>query len=251
MLKYSNANLSNYKYPTVYSGTENAIRSISTDDIVYKQVSIVSKPDSVNENANFAEYDKNEIKRIYIYSDISLQDKELNSLINLYKQKELPIETLENFTNINLNENFYTSIGNPSSTEQFYEYRFIHKACIPARIYYKDELATNLVLSDPVPIYLIMPKNFILVTDKYGYFKLENNIIIQCITKYKFCGFKSQNTEVVSIGNLQNQALLNYLIDKFNKLSVQNIIKLNDGCLVGQEDHITLIWGNSDGIFMK
>lgn len=247
-----------YFYPTQYRSFDNKekfVELLKTSNVI----KIYGIPDGVDPKINYTLIKENEMKRLYIMSNLQLNSEQLTTIHKLYGIKYFPIRNLYDILDINnlqfnasnITENFYTTLFNeqPSSVSQFVEQRFFSKRHIPATKFIKQgqEIIniTNLVLPPNVAtIIIMMPENFIQTSETSGYFHLQNNIIIRLYSKYRLVSNNKQlDHNLVTIINTKNKILTNNLLEYLDKLKLFRIT-ITKTQIIGQDNIFKAIIGN-------
>ncbi|AYP97951.1 GrBNV gp35-like protein-like protein [Mauternbach virus] len=247
-----------YKYPREFrTDIDSEKRQIVVNRFGAIWISITSIPDCVSPEANEAIIPIGEYKRLYIFSDIELDEAILIDLDGFYGREPYPIfkcdkiiATLERYPLTN----FYMVHGTPMSTSTFVEYRYIKQRHIISNLAYNSLTGDvyNIMLPRQSLMVLIMPDNFIRLGLKHGYFHFENNIIVRVYSKYLLSSRleKFEDPREITVFSADNSRIKTIVERFFNRLGIHKIVSNDDNQIYGYDKYITLVVGNLSNVVM-
>lgn len=188
-------NIGRFQYARPYT-TDLSKQLNFTDDggLSHINVNVTGIPDGISPLANEATtpiINSQHLKRLYVFSDTQLDDSILSKIDNLYGKNHYPIITAQipygrKPLGVYPNTNFYLCHGPPTVVSNFTEYRYVQQRHVPANC--ALDISTGdlyrLTLPHKVLIVIVMPENFVQTGRRSGYFRFDNNLIVQVISKY-------------------------------------------------------------------
>lgn len=231
---YTNLN-ENYPYYYAREFTTDIIttqRQMTLDGVTFATVNIIGIPNDISPIVNEAIVDKNSVRRLYINSNIQLNEEDLSILDEFYGKDPYPIFTvdkplLSEFYQRPQNNHYYCE-GPPQTTTEFSEYRYVQKRHVFSNIVYDglNKKIYQLVLPEKPILTLIMPENFIRTGKKEGYFKYENNLIVNVFSKYLLSSALSSNEplQLHSLIDTSDKKLMNIVKNLFTVFGFHKIV---------------------------
>jgi len=277
-----------FKYPREFRTDINAeSRQVTinggTETIL---ISILGIPDGVSPETNEALIPVGEYKRLYIFSATPLDSDTLATIDSFYGRVAYPILTtdviagnieqqpLVNFYMVNdVDKNYDINVrsnetneiignlgddyvrGQPKSTSTFVEYRYLDQRHLISNIVYDPNTGNvyNMVLPKQPLLVIIMPKNFIRLGLKHGYFRFEeNNIIVRVYSKYILSASLENlddNGEITVFS--ADNSRIRTIIERFlNRMGIHKIISNGDNQIYGYDQYLTMIVGSVSNTVM-
>jgi len=247
-----------YKYPREFrTDIETENRQIVVNRFGSVWITITGIPDCISKETNEAIIPTGEYKRLYIFSDVELDEAILLDLDGFYGREPYPILNCENIIG-NLDRypsiNFYMVDGTPMSTSTFVEYRYIKQRHIVSNLAYNKQTGDvyNIMLPRPSLLVFIMPDNFIRLGLKHGYFHFENNIIIRVYSKYILSSRLEQAEDPgeITVFSADNSRVKTIVERFFNRLGIHKIVSNDDNQIYGYDKYITLVVGKLSNVVM-
>lgn len=249
-----------FKYPREYQtdiGIET--RQLTIDNTNFITITITGIPDCVSPNANEALIPRGQLKRLYIFSDVQLDDTTLVQLDGFYGKIPYPMfKTIYPMARIDTlpRMNFYMldNMGPLSTTTRFVEYRHLLQRHIISNIAYDQNNGDvyNLVLPERPLMVIIMPCNFIRTGNKQGYFHFDNNIIVRVFSRVLLSSnqYTEDDNGEITLFSADNLKIKSIISRFFNRLGIHKITSNDDNQIYGYDKYLTFVVGKVSNVVM-
>lgn len=249
-------------YPRSYIAKNNKVEYKVIQNVGYTehQIAIIGIPLCVSPRASIAKVYENvdcNIKRLHIYSNIRMDESQLNLVDAHYKSTYLPLPN-----EIRITPAITESNGYPT-TENFYiyselmsiflEYRYLNRRYTTAKIVYdpKNGARYNMVLPKNMSMIIyIMPQNFMGFGAKHGVFQFDNNIIIRVYSKKPLCCnmFGSDDGLITKFDKGLFSTKLKDNLEMFFGRMLLNDIQYRDTQVIAHDSEIVAVIGQTNNI---
>lgn len=251
----------NYVYPRPYSSNVTVESKIFTEVPKYITIWITNIPEGVSPRVKYAriepEYRLLEPRRLHIYSNESLNEKQIKAIDDAYKIKPLPFvydllysPKITNNISHPSDENFFifNKLSNSENNLNLTEYRYVHMRRIRSKILYDSDTKKVYNFAPPNKIankIYIMPENFLKTSTNSGIFKFDNNLIIRIYSKYPISAtFNGSDNDITYLDrSIQTLPLRDNIATFFNRLGLTNI-KFSEKQIIGYDTTLTAVVGN-------
>lgn len=250
-------------YPREFEMNEVYLNKTFTDGESSVTFDVIGVPDGVSPLATEAIVKEGTVKRMFIYSKTPITKASFFTAIDNFCGKiPYPQITCKKEQGIPLGgslprENFYIcSEYPPTTTSSFIEYRYLKTRNSTSKIVFDHTNHTvfKMVLPEQPFLCILMPKNFVQTGLRQGYFRFENNLIVNVFSKYTLVSRLRRNESVhttdLSIVNVDKiQTLVNNLFVSFGmhkivtELEAYNHIYAYDGLM-------TMVVGNVSNLVL-
>lgn len=251
-----------YVYPRWYSKRDNV--NVNVYGIIPEGI-----PDGISLDANYAiikDIENVKLKRLIIYSEQQLTENYLRSLDSVFGQHQMPLWQLTGKSHAYIydkiiNFNFYTNLhldqddfSVVTPVIEFRNFFFRHKIAT-VFVNRKGDKVYKLCLPKRVARLMIyMPENFYSYSfdNKRGFFKLNNDLIIQVFSRYPLT---SQSNIVVSSNDnvlvtVYKNELRNEVLEIFTAFGIANIDFSSPYRIIGYDKYVKLIVGSLDNLYL-
>lgn len=211
-------------------------------------------------------------RRIYVFSDMPLSEKILETIDGYYKECHYPVMSLENpcawlrdsqipmnnfytaFTHHTMSEKMFDDVFNRRQDVQFVEYRYVQQRHVTANIYFDDFTKSVYRLALPsasAMLVLIMPQNFVQTGLKQGYFLFDDvDLIVRVYSTHLLSASKTSRGDEVLINEFctGNKRTINIIRTFFSRMGANNIYTPSENQVVAYDSYLTLVVGDISNI---
>lgn len=256
------------------TGDRSIVRTLTINGSTFYKVWIWGVPDGVSPLADCAAITKHRADRLrlYVYSEQELDDRFLVTVDQEYGNERYPIVTIEEDTisrrQVNAVDdppqkyNYYTQSDlttnvDVASIHKFIECRHFMRRHDAATIVYdnRNGKRASLVLPrDIVPIVLLMPPDFNWETERSGFFKLQNGLILRVYSKYTLAvsmssqpasPIETYDVEVpVSKISTDRASFVRACYSYLATLKFHDIVTTSINQIVAKDEYVTVIIGS-------
>jgi hypothetical protein len=221
-------------------------------------ISFVGVPDGVSPSASEVLIVRPVPKRLCIFANQPIPEPVLAHIDTLYGQIAYPILNATIVTGQQMTypvNNFYLCNGPPSSISEFVEYRYLQQRHIISNIAYDNDSGRVYRLVQPKRqmLVLIMPSNFIRTSNKSGYFRFDDNLIVRCFSQYLLASDYTDDTDTGEVTNFDinfNDKMIAAIEIFFSRLGIHKITSNSNNQIYGYDKYITLIVGSIANIVL-
>lgn len=252
------ANTRQYYYPREFETDNSSLsRQITVDGNEYINVQITGIPDGISPLANEAIVSTECIYRLYIFADQPLNETFLQTLDKFYGKTPYPFITADSIYGVVdgiPKNNFYLCTNTPSNINNFTEYRYLQHRHMISNIVFNIETNSvyRLVLPEHPQLVLIMPSNFVRTGVKKGYFRFDNNLIVQIYSKYILSSTLNDDSDTyeMTIFDVDDKKLRAVVEGFFGRLGLHKISTTATDHIYAYDNYITAVVGNASNIIL-